>query len=151
MHRSHRVLRFDSASSEYDLAQAGLSGWPTLHIVPPADDAPPGCMPHHPQQQQHEGSMGDSADSSSSTAEGLPAHLLAERWDSAGPEGVGRALLQGGGGGGELLLADIVAGLSCRLHANPVYASGDGPGAAAAGALATTADEQYMLTQVCSS
>ena len=38
LHRSHRVLRFDSASSEYDLAQAGLAGWPTLHVAPPADD-----------------------------------------------------------------------------------------------------------------
>ncbi len=100
----------------------------------------------HPQyQQQQEGGAGDSGASSSSTAEGLPAHLLGERWDSAGPEAFERALsLQGGDGGSgreQLLLADLVAGLGCRLHANPVFA-GAGAGEAAA------ADEQYMLAQV---
>lgn len=123
LHRSRTVLRFDSASSEYDLTRAGSSrSWGVQHILPPE------CMQRHGSsggadllQQQH-------SDSAVHVMEGQhPAQQQQqpERWDSAGPEAY-EAERQGGGSQQDQLLADIVAGLHWHLHGNPAYAGGGG-------------------------
>ena len=129
LRRAQTVLRFDSASSEYDLSRAGSSSWGVQHLLPPD------CMQRHGSSigaelllQQHAGSADEHA--MDGQQPGPPQQLLPERWDSAGPEAYG-AERQGSAGQQDWLLADIVAGLRWQLQGNPAAYAGGGDAPAA--------------------
>lgn len=136
---SHTMLRFDSASSEYDLTQqaAGSSAWHALQFAQHSDAL---CMQRahssgaDQTEQQQQGDHLHSDRSSTSAAEALPAHLLlADRWDSAGLEVYDSAVL---GTSADSVLSDIVAGLSRRLAGGDPALASDADVVIAAAALA---------------